>query len=784
MSLAGDNDSYREMRSLLEEINRELGKKTTNLGEAKKAYSSIASTLTKLALQEEDITRYSDKQLNNYNVKAKAALAEIKSRAELLAEDKKILATDKFLQKQKINQLRLAGEITDEEKSLLLARRDGFQMEQGILDKVNAQVEKRKEANKAMGISGALLKSITDLSPELAKGLKIDEITKDMQEFADATVEAEGKASRLKTLGVGIKSAFKNLGDTLTDPAVVFGALIAGFTKVENAQKEFRSQTGQNIQQFGLFNGSLLTTAEYMKAAVELSKELGVNAAVVFSEDTIIEVGELTEHMGLGAKEAANLAKFAKLSGKELSTVTGNTFKATSEFIKTNKVGISVKDVFNDIGNVSDSISLSLGGQPGKIRDAALAARELGLSLAQVDNIAGSLLQFESSISAELEAELITGKALNLEKAREYALMNNIKGVAKELIKNQAVMQAFASGNRVEQEAVAKAMGMNREEMSKMIFNQKMIGGLSAEQARKAADIGEEEAKRLTVQKQITNAIDKVTQAFGGLLTFITPLLTNTTALTVVMGTLAAIYTTKMIVGLIGTVTQLGLQLGLTTANTAATVAASAANGVLATTQTAVGASGVTAAAGMVASGTGLGFFGSAAAAGVPVILALAAAAVGVGFALRLATPAIVAIGGVIGTIFKGIATVVTSVTQGFATMFSTISMDNILPIMLLGPALAGIGAGLALIAVSGTLALPALLALTALGTVAIGLNSIFGDDESTSPSSNNEMAEVNANLKKLISAVEQGGVVMLDSNKIGEYLPKILQLNEFKIGG
>lgn len=783
MSLAGDNDSYREMRSLLEEINRELGKKTTNLGEAKKAYSSIASTLTKLALQEEDITRYSDKQLNNYNVKAKAALAEIKSRAELLAEDKKILATDKFLQKQKINQLRLAGEITDEEKSLLLARRDGFQMEQEILDKVNAQVEKRKEANKAMGISGALLKSITDLSPELAKGLKIDEITKDMQEFADATVEAEGKASRLKTLGVGIKSAFKNLGDTLTDPAVVFGALIAGFTKVENAQKEFRSQTGQNIQQFGLFNGSLLTTAEYMKAAVDLSKELGVNAAVVFSEGTIIEVGELTEHMGLGAKEAANLAKFAKLSGKELSTVTDNTFKATSEFIKTNKVGISVKDVFNDIGGVSDSISLSLGGHPGKIRDAALAARELGVSLEQVDKIADSILQFESSISAELEAELLTGKQLNLEKAREFALMNDMEGVANELVKNQSIMQAFASGNRVEQTAVAKAMGMSREEMSKMIFQQQMISGLSTEQARKAANISEEEAKRLTVQKQISNAVDKVTQAFGGLLTFITPLLTNTTALTVVMGTLAAIYTTKMIVGLIGTVTQLGLQLGLTTANTAATVAASAANGVLATTQTAVGASGAAAAAGMVASGTGLGFFGGAAAAGVPVILALAAAAVGVGFALKLAAPAIEAIGSVISSVFGGIATVVTAVTEGFATMFSTISMDNILPIMLLGPALLGIGVGLASVATFGTLALPALLALTALGTVAVGLGSIFGDNETTTTANSNEMAEVNANLKKLISVVEQGGVVVLDGNKVGNYLPKFLQLNASSIG-
>tara|TARA_R110000822_G_scaffold72875_4_gene175169 strand:+ start:9305 stop:11638 length:2334 start_codon:yes stop_codon:yes gene_type:complete len=777
MSIADDNNKYIEQRDILASLNEALGKKVNKVKDARDAMSSLISATTKLAQQEEGLGRLTDKQLGKLYEKSSFAKVELEDAAKILAKKTMGSKFDGKINDQTLNRLKYLGKINEQEEELLRGAANGFEIQQDSIDLINKELVERKKSNDLMGVGGNMLKGLNTVAGKFASAFKLDEVQAEMEALADSIAKGVSNGNKLTVLGKGISTAFKGLSKSIADPAVIFTALLSGFLKVEAAQKEFRSQTGQNIQQFGLFNGSLLTTAEYMKAAVELSKELGVNAAVVFSEDTIIEVGELTEHMGLGAKEAANLAKFAKLSGKELSTVTGNTFKATSEFIKTNKVGISVKDVFNDIGNVSDSISLSLGGQPGKIRDAALAARELGLSLAQVDNIAGSLLQFESSISAELEAELITGKSINLEKAREYALMNNIEGVAKELMKNQTVMQAFASGNRVEQEAVAKAMGMNREEMSKMIFNQKMMGGLSAEQARKAADIGEEEAKRLTVQKQISNAVDKITQAFGGLLTYITPILNNTVVLYGVMVSLAALITGRIIMGFIAMGTQIVL-------NTTATAALTGANAGLASSQTVLAASSSTMGTGLIAAGRALGQFGISAASAIPIILSIGAAAVGIGFGLKLATPAIVAIGGVIGTIFKGIATVVTSVTQGFATMFSTISMDNILPIMLLGPALAGIGAGLALIAVSGTLALPALLALTALGTVAIGLNSVFGDNESTSPSSNNEMAEVNANLKKLISAVEQGGVVMLDSNKIGEYLPKILQLNEFKIGG
>ena len=84
MSLAGDNDSYREQRSLLEEINKELGKKISGVKEASKGYSDLTALATKLAQQEENITRYTDKQLKSYKEKADAALAEIQNRADSL----------------------------------------------------------------------------------------------------------------------------------------------------------------------------------------------------------------------------------------------------------------------------------------------------------------------------------------------------------------------------------------------------------------------------------------------------------------------------------------------------------------------------------------------------------------------------------------------------------------------------------------------------------------------------------------------------------------------------
>ena len=105
-----------------------------------------------------------------------------------------------------------------------------------------------------------------------------------------------------------------------------------------------------------------------------LSKELGINAAVVFSPETINEVAQLTENMGLGAHEAAQLAKFAKLSGKPLAEVSANMESSFRDFVGTEKVGINFKGVMEDVGSVSAAVSLSMGSSADNIQDAAMEA--------------------------------------------------------------------------------------------------------------------------------------------------------------------------------------------------------------------------------------------------------------------------------------------------------------------------------------------------------------------------------------------------------------------------
>ena len=63
-----------------------------------------------------------------------------------------------------------------------------------------------------------------------------------------------------------------------------------------------------------------------------------------------------------------------------------------------------------------------------------------GMEMSKIDAIAGSLLDFESSISNELEAEFLLGKDINLEKARQAALNNDLQQVATEIANKQVAL--------------------------------------------------------------------------------------------------------------------------------------------------------------------------------------------------------------------------------------------------------------------------------------------------------------------------------------------------------
>ena len=129
-----------------------------------------------------------------------------------------------------------------------------------------------------------------------------------------------------------------------------------------------------------------------------------------------------------------------------------------------------------EVGKQSAYALVQFKGSTTALTEAVGKAQALGTSLDTVNQIASSLLNFESSISAELEAELLTGKDLNLERARYFALTNDINGLMDEINDQMGDFSDFQQMNVIQQQAFAQALGMNVGQLSDMLLMEQYRG--------------------------------------------------------------------------------------------------------------------------------------------------------------------------------------------------------------------------------------------------------------------------------------------------------------------
>ena len=286
-----------------------------------------------------------------------------------------------------------------------------------------------------------------------------------------------------------------NIGDVLTSTRLTeigMAMLVKAMFSASDAINNIQKQTGLSYQESRKFTGELAIAAatsgklfinskELGKSFSELTKQTGLIAD--FGGDTLTTQTTLTKQLGLSATEAGTLSTLARIQSNDTEGVLKNTVGTVNALVKQSGVAVNVKGIIEEISNASAAIQVSLGKNPEALAAAATAAKIFGSNLAEVDAIASSLLDFESSISNELEFELLTGKQVNLEKARLLALNNDIKGLSEELANDGSIIEAFASGNRIQQEAAAKAIGMSRDQLAKVALQQD-LNNLSAEQFR------------------------------------------------------------------------------------------------------------------------------------------------------------------------------------------------------------------------------------------------------------------------------------------------------------
>ena len=256
-----------------------------------------------------------------------------------------------------------------------------------------------------------------------------------------------------------------------------------------------------------------ITSKGLNEAFLELSKQTGLIAD--FGDQTLVTQSTLTKQLGLSAEQAGNLSLLSRLQSEDTEGVLNNTVNTVGALVKQSGVAVNVKNILEEISNVSDAIVVSLGKNPEELAKAAVQAKLFGTNLSTVDGIASSLLNFEESIANELAAELLIGKDINLEKARLLALNNDLAGLSAELADNEEIINAFATGNRIQQEAAAKAIGLSREELAKISLQQD-YNNLSAETFKDTyGDITYQQLQSQSAGEKFASILEKIQGVIG-----------------------------------------------------------------------------------------------------------------------------------------------------------------------------------------------------------------------------------------------------------------------------
>jgi hypothetical protein len=532
-----------DLYSRLRGVTSEFKFQATTLGKVRGAFRQLEEAAQTLKLDEQGISDLNTSQLKKLQEKI------VKSKELVRQEADSLISNNRLAQhlEQQVQQKRQAGkseeEINDyvlnrlgnirtlssEEKALLQLHFDQRDAVTEINDKILERIEQEKEVNRLLGVGGATVGGISSLMGKLGMNSNIfsdavSEAEEAMRETAKNIEAGTQSGGKLTVLMAGLGPLAKGFASALLDPTTMILAIVDGFLAVNAAAVDYTRLTGQSAVNTAGMNSSFASSVDVLKVMTELTTEIGMSAGAIFSNEDLGRLAEAKNLLGLSGEQATNLATRSKVAGKSIQDYEKGIVGATNKYNTTNKSVVAHGAVLQEVLSTSDEIALSLGGNPEKLAKAASAAMSLGLNLQRVDEIAGSLTDFQSSISDELEAELLTGKELNLEKAREYALTNNLTGLSEELAKNGASAAEFGKMNRLEQDALAKALGMSRAELAKSAQLELMRAGASKEAIEAAGDMTLEQLEQASIQDRIKVSLDKLAQSFAPILEALAPI--------------------------------------------------------------------------------------------------------------------------------------------------------------------------------------------------------------------------------------------------------------------
>ena len=321
------------------------------------------------------------------------------------------------------------------------------------------------------------IKLSKDKAKEALKGIKAN------KDIANAISDQLGFLKTFKNISKGINTIL--MANPLLAIAAVLIGVITLAIKLNKALSETAKEFGVSRKEAALIEGKLklaqfnglglaLTAEEVRASFAAIGENLGgIDNATVKMTRNIANAAAIS---GTTADEFTRILSLQEsisdLSREALISQT----QQTAELIR--QAGVAPSAIFKDIAANAEFFAQYAKDGGNNLIKASVQARKLGLNLSAVADISNNLLDFESSIEKQLEASVLLGRQINLDRARQLALAGDQEGLLKEVVAQVGGEAEFTRLNVIQRKALADSVGVNVEQLSRLVRNQK--GGAAA----------------------------------------------------------------------------------------------------------------------------------------------------------------------------------------------------------------------------------------------------------------------------------------------------------------
>ena len=279
----------------------------------------------------------------------------------------------------------------------------------------------------------------------------------------------------MKGMGVAGTSAFVAMGLVAGAVALLVKSLKFASEITDALGKQFGvlgtagGQFQKNLQRASVEVISLgKGTADVVSLVDTLSKDFGItlDRASKLPEqilDTAVAIGLSTDEAG---KLFGTLISIGNLTSDQAE----NLIESTYQLAQQNNVNPSA--VLRDMASNSELIAKFGAQNAESLAKAAIQAKKLGLNLSTVDRVSESLLDFQSSITKEIELSAILGRRVDFTRARIAANDGKSDEMMRSVTAQLRGQANLLRDNVLIRKAAAGALNMELSELMKIIEGQ------------------------------------------------------------------------------------------------------------------------------------------------------------------------------------------------------------------------------------------------------------------------------------------------------------------------